>query len=262
MMYVRENSSYVYVDSSFSYFLTVDNLLNTLYLIPGTDSTLSKNTEYTITISSGLSGVISNLVYTEPLQEDYTFWFTSQYCPLFTSLNRVRIEAGPVADALADDTIYRMILKNSQDAVDIYNLSASQSNTYTTWGCGPGTDIPFLLRRYVECKTAYDILALMEMVGSSNADQLKTLGDLTIRYSGPSGSASASDPGKKKQLLDCWQQLLNSLNGIKSAVRGWYDTSKMTVHPSFTVKHNRVSKPEWAVATPGSTPGTRWRRTF
>jgi len=217
---------------------TYENLVS---IVPS--GSLSYNTLYKITINTGMSGYLPETGAYDTLDEDYTFWFTSTYCPLFTTVNRVRLEAGPVADSLIDDTIYRMIYKNSMDAVDIYNLAKSQTNTYTTWGCGPN-DIPFLFRRYVECKTAYDILALMESVNGNNVDQLKTLGDLTIKYGGTGGgSGPKSDPSKKKQLLDCWTEILNSLNGIRTAVRGYYDESKMYAHPVREPYHNRVVRP-------------------
>jgi hypothetical protein len=213
---------------------------NLLAIVPS--GNLNYNTVYKITIKAGISGYMQDAAEWKPMESDYSFWFTSQYCPLFTTVNRIRIETGPAADDLIDDSIYRMIYKNSLDVVDIYNLSNGASNDYTTWGCGP-EDIPYMFRRYVECKTAYDILALLESIDASAINQTKSLGDLSIKYSGPSGGGGGKgDPGKKKQLLDCWQQLLNSLNGIAPAVRGYFDESKGFSHPVRDVCHNRIQK--------------------
>lgn len=206
-----------------------------------TTERLTANRQYTVTIDSTVSGVLPDGTYDE-LDSDYTFWFTSAYCPIFTTVGRVKIEAGPAADYLIDDAIYRMIHKNSLDIIDIFNQVNSTSIDYDYWGCC-WQEAPYLIRRYVECKTAYDILALIDTIGNTNLDQLKTLGDMTIRYGPGSGGCCPSDPSKKKQLYDCWSEALSGLNGIKSAVRGYFDHSKGYLHPVREMNHNRVIRP-------------------
>lgn len=218
------------------------------YLLITLDEPLTANRQYTVTIGAGLSGIYGSGIYS--LENDYTFWFTSAYCPLFSSLTRVKLRAGPSADSFIDDTIYRMIHKNSLDAVDLYNTYHNTTLAYDTWGC-TWHSIPVVLRMYVECKTAYDILALLEMAaagagGLGGGGQLKTLGDLTIKYDGTSNKSSAVDPSLKKQLYDCWIEAMNAIKnvggaaGLQYAVRGWYDTSKGFSHPTWDTDHNRI----------------------
>ena len=165
----------------------------TLSIVP--DDALEYNKKYIITVEAGLTGTTDLTGAYLTLASDYQFWFTSKYCPLFTTLDRVRLEAGPPADSLIDDTIFRMIHKNSIDVVDLINTTqrstTGTSIAYDFWGCDWQL-VPYELRRYVECKTAYDILALIELVNNSDTNQLKTLGDMTIRYGGPGSAANAA----------------------------------------------------------------------
>lgn len=210
---------------------------------------LTTNRQYTITLEAGISGVFDSGL-SGVLESDYEFWFTSLYCPLFTTLGRVKLQAGPSIDSIPDDTIYRMIHKNSMDAVDLYNTYHDSSFAYDYWGCD-WQGAPYIFRRYAECKTAYDLLAIIELVATGNGvgagGQLKTLGDLTIRYDGDSGrgAANAFDPSRKKQLYDCWMEAFHAMQvtgnaGIQPAVRGWYDVTKSYVHPVFDTNHNRI----------------------
>lgn len=219
------------------------------YLIINLEEELSVNSVYTVVIDSEISGVLGSGYYT--MNDDYSFWFTSAYCPIFTTLTRVQLDAGPAASLFTDDTIYRMIHKNSIDIIDIYNAYHNTTFAYDYFGCTWDT-APIVFRRYVECKTAYDILALVELINSNNGSgaggQLKTLGDLTIKYDGGSAAviSSAGNPNRKKQLYDCWLEMINAVKnvggdaGLQSAVRGWYDVTKGFSHPVYDSNHNRV----------------------
>jgi len=218
--------------------------------------TLDNNTEYTVTILAGLAGIYNTTTYT--LASDYSFWFTSTYCPLFTTLSRVKYEVGAGSDALTDDAIYRLIHKNSMDALDHVSLSTGVSLAYDYYGCD-WSRVPYVLRRYVECKTAYDILAILDLAGSelSNIGQTKTLGDMTIRYD--RGGPATTGPAKKKQLYDCMMEMLDSIKAteIQPAVRGFYDTSKQYPHPVFDQSHNRIVR---TVDRSNSHPAGPWER--
>lgn len=229
---------------------------------------LPTNRQYTVLISPTISGVGeggSGVL----LGSSYSFWFTSAYCPIFTTVTRVRLQAGPVADNLIDDTIYRMIMKNSIDAVDLVSTAYGQTIAYDYWGCC-WQNVPPIIKMYVECKTAYDILALIELSNNSGgaaSSQRKQLGDMAIAYGGPSAAASAVDPGKKKQMYDCWMEMLRGIKSlaINSAVRGWFDTSKGYPHPVYDGGHNRVIR---GVSYDNSNPtgpwenAKYWRRVF
>jgi hypothetical protein len=224
------------------------------------------NKEYRVTVLAGISGVLPD-GSTGELTTNYEFWFTTQYCPLFTTLNRVKLMIGPIADSIVEDTIYRMIYKNSLDAIDLYGLQNNVVVSPTTFGC-TYESVPALLRRYVECKTAYDILALLRVnqtmgSGGGGGDQLKTLGDMTIKYGGSSGSSASGsgDPKLMNDLYNCWNEQLRMFGGgLRSTVKGYYDNSKGYVHPVRAIYDNRLIRPVIPHPQGNYTPGTTYYR--
>lgn len=232
---------------------------NVLTLIPG--ETLLRNSQYTVTILKGVSGVLPPSGTTvNVIETDYTFWFTTQYCPLFSTPNRVKLQVGPLADNVIDDTIYRMIYKNSIDAVDLYCLSNSTTMNYDYWGCLP-SGVPMIFRRYVECKTAYDILSIMRVtqaMSGGTGGQLKTLGDMTINYG---GATTTVDPKRLTELYTCWNESLRMFRNTSTTVKGYYDNTKGYQHPVLSYTTNRVIKP--VIPFQGNyTPGDLYWRTI
>lgn len=242
-----------------SYTIEVDGALLTLVY----SGVLTNNRVYQITLAAGISGIYGSGIYS--LQNDYTFWYTSAYCPLFSTLTKVKLSIGPSADVLIDDAIYRLIHKNSMDIIDIYNAYQNTSWAYDYWGCTWHT-APAVFTQYVTCKTGYDILAIIELASTNNGTgaggQLKTLGDMTIRYDAASAAAQAGNPGKKKELYDCWKEMVAAAKnyGIVHAVKGWYDTTKSFSHPTWDADHNRVIR---TVDFQNSDPvGPWWNATY
>ena len=217
---------------------------NILYLIPS--GYLTTNRQYTVYIDAGLSGLLPPSGNSGEMTSDYSFWFTSIYCPQFSTSRKIRLAAGPAIDSFTDDTIYRMIHRNSLDAVDLFNLYNSTNYAYDYWGCD-WQDIPIHMKRYVECKTAYDLLSLIKLNTSINGtgmNQLKTLGDMTIKYGSSGGSTpSKFDPNKLKELYDCWNESSRMFKSIKVAVKGYYDESLNYTHPALNPQINRVIRP-------------------
>ena len=209
-----------------------------IYILPRIGEGFIKNQEYQVSVAAGISGVFN---YT--MSSPYSFWFTSEYCPLFTTVKSVKLLGGPWLDGFTDDTIYRMIHKNSLDAIDIANANGGTSLPYDYWGCGPD-GIPYELRRYVECKTAYDLLTLIRMMNATGYSQTKTLGDMTIKYGGaPGGTSQNVPPDRTKELYDCFMGIMNNLlkgSGVQYAVRGYNDYSKGYPHPMKDHDHNRI----------------------
>jgi len=228
-----------------------------IYILPDINDGFEYNKEVHVTVNPGISGI-----YNWPMENSNSFWFTTQYCPLFTNITTIKLMAGPSIEGFANDTIYRMIYKNSLDVIDIYNASNSCSYNYTSWGCNP-SQVPYQLRRYVECKTAYDLLTLVDMITQEGTAQSKHLGDMSIKYGGKAGS---QDPGLKGRLYDCFTGTLNVVgNNIKSAVRGIYDSSKSYPHPCMGTNSRSVKfVPYRRNNTPGSSgPYTgNYRRTI
>lgn len=252
LMHVKEDCSCVYVDPSFCYRLRYDHITNELFIVPSPGSTLQKNTEYTVSILNGLL-TLDNKKF---LKNTYTFKFTSEYCPLFTTVTRVRLEIGLAGEAATDDLINRMIHKNSMDVIDILN-SQGRNIAYDYFGCS-WENVPLDIRRYVECKTGFDVLTLLNSLNPGNS-QLKTLGDMTISYKSDS-SKSDGAPDKRKQLYDCWNEFIRNLTSINTAVRGHYDLSKGYSHPELG-PDNRLIKTN-LVSGGYTTPGTIKRRSF
>lgn len=211
---------------------------NILTILPEKD--LDKNTEYKITISPGLSGEIPPSGETDTIDTEYSFWFSSTYCPRFTTINRVKLQGGQLIENFNDDTIYRMIHKNSVDVIDLYNMSASKNYSYTAWGCDDSR-APIQFKKYVECKTAYDLLSIIRIQSSGAGGQTKKLGDMTISYDGSIGLDEL--PNRLKDLYKCWNEMMRMLRNIRVAVKGYYDSSKGYSHPVHEFHHNRVIRP-------------------
>jgi hypothetical protein len=103
------------------------------------------------------------------LEEDVYFTFTSEYWPLYTGVQYIRLKLGRAISSLFDDTINRHIHAASIDAVQ-------------QAGCCFDTEHPYAaVRRYVQACT---ILSILDEIGLLPALQAgrKKLGDLDIQY--------------------------------------------------------------------------------
>ena len=250
-VFIDDNAySNVYNELHYKY-LVDDNIIYILpaayyedeILIPG----FSYNREYTVIINNSISSV--NDIY---MIKNKSFWFTSKMCPMFTYASSIIMILGPEAEKFTLDTINRYIHRFSKEAIDLLNMSGSCGGSarikYNHYGCTPD-DVPYNLKRFVECKTAYSLLNMLDrlrLIDGSNGGQTKKLGDMTITYGKPGGgSGGGSDCptcGPKKDLYDCWKGLEGILSnganncgvggGINNAVRGLNDGSKGYVHPT------------------------------
>jgi hypothetical protein len=223
---------------------------------------LVTNRVYTITLSPYIQGIYNSGLYS--LDDEYSFSFTSKYCPLFTTVGKVKLQGGPLVDTFLDDTILRMIHKNSLDAVDLFNMSTYSTISYDYWGCS-WHDVPARLRTYVECKTAYDVLSILrvtQQMSGGAGDQLKSLGDMTIKYGGAGGNPSI-DPKRLSELYNCWNEALRMFAsngaGLRATVKGYWDTSKGYSHPVRAVHENRIIRPVFPQQG-NYTPGTPYIR--
>ena len=255
-----DDYAYPNVYNDFEYRFLVDD--TDIYLLPAfyeNTTGFDYNTEYNVHINKDITSVNSLTM----LQSE-SLWFTSKYCPMFTSYQQIVMLLGPEAEKFTVDTINRYIHRNSREAIDLVSLTNGAQLPYDHYGCTPD-GVPYDLRKYVECKTAYDLLNLLDrlrLIDGTAAGQTKTLGDMTIKYNGAPGSSGGSGGGDpKKDLYDCFMGLRNMISngkgsGINNAVRGKYDTSKGFPHPAHDINHNRVSKPRPDAYGPWS------RRTF
>ncbi len=243
--------AYPNVYNDFKYNFLIDN--SGIYILPAIYDSVSGfmyNTEYTVSIDKTITGT-NNI----SLTSGESFWFTSKYCPMFTSAARVILLLGPEAESFTTDTVNRYIHRTSKEAIDFINLSVPCGSKprilYNHYGCTP-EKVPYNLQRYVECKVAYDLLNLIDRirkVSGTAGGQTKTLGDMTIKYNGD-GSGTSGD--NKKDLYDCFTGLQGILSnspnlcgtggGLSNAVRGKYDVSKGYPHPTRDTTHNRIQK--------------------
>lgn len=246
-MYTISNEIYAY---------KVNNITLSGSLIKLTfDEPFVTNRQYTTTVSAGLTGVYDSETYY--LLNDFAFWFTSRYCPIFSTVGKIKLTGGPSIENFYDDTIFRMMHKNSLDVVDLLNQAHNTNYAYDYWGCS-WHDVPLVMRRYVECKTAYDLISLLKLSSSMNGgpDQIKTLGDLTIKYGGSNGNSGANaDPNKLRELYNCWNEAMRSLETVRIAVKGYFDTSKGYGHPVREFHHNRIIR---GVSFNNSNPNGPW----
>jgi hypothetical protein len=231
---------------------------NLLFITPTGE--LPNNYQYKINIGAGLSGIVLPSGDVAVLTTDYEFWFTTYYCPTFTTPNRVKLQIGPLADNVIDDTLWRMIHKNSLDGIELWNMytGANVSNTY--FGC-TWENVPTYLKRYVECKTAYDLLSVMrvtQQMNGTNGSQTKTLGDMTIVYGGQGGNPSI-DPKRLADLYNCWNEAMRMLGNMQVTVKSIYDTSLGYGHPAMSPIQNRVIRPV-SYRRGFGTPGTPYYR--
>jgi hypothetical protein len=121
----------------------------------------------------------------------------------------------------------------------MYNMGGHTIG-YETWGC-PGSNFFYEFKRYVECKTAYDLLNILDRVSNTGVAQMKHLGDMTISYgAAPKGSGDGGPT--KKDLYNCFNAIVNAMCNIRVAVRGIFDVSKGFPHPVMDPDHNRITK--------------------
>jgi hypothetical protein len=113
------------------------------------------------------------------MSEDLWFIFTTEYWPVYATPMVIRIELGATVSQLYDDTIYRIIYKNSIAALlhSGDNLGPSASRDYV-WGN---------VERYVKAQTIIDVIAHLRLLADMQAGQKKQLGDFTVQY-------TANDP--------------------------------------------------------------------
>ena len=221
-----EDIAHSYNDLNYRFFVDT----NKIYIVFPYCNGLRFNNEYTVTVNSGIKGV-EKTQYNDP----YSFWFTSKYCPLYSTVTKIKLIAGPNIESFSDDTILRLIHKNSLEALSMVGGTKKLPINY--YNCD-GSRAPPEVIKYVECKTAYDLLAMLDALHLSGVSQTKTLGDMTIKYGGQAHPGKDLNP--KKLLYDCFLSAMHMLSNIKWAVRGIDNYSKEYPHPVRDNTSNRV----------------------
>lgn len=144
------------------------------------------NTEVHVTISTDVASTSG-----ATLSEEVDYFFTTEYFPLFVGANYLRTELGSAVATLTDDTLKRIIHKNSIEAWELANKGLDLKRP--TWWA----------RKWVICKSILDILGVLLLSKDLQSGQSKTLGDLSI-------STRPANPelgAKYKQATDCLKEL-------------------------------------------------------
>lgn len=125
------------------------------------------NTEVRVKVTTGVQGTDGST-----LAANAFYVFTTEYLPMYSSLELIQMKMGPLVSTLTDDTICRILHKYSLDAWEDMNRSISLKRP-----------VDQMVTNWVTCKTIIDILNVLMAESDLRAGQKKTLGDLTIQHS-------------------------------------------------------------------------------
>ena len=168
---------------SLTYYIDHEPGSDTVYVVTSSGQ-YDDNYEYTVTVASGLLGIETN-----PTQEEYSFSFTSQYYPIYTTPTWIRSEIGPFIATIPEDTLYRMIHRNAVHA----ELRAQQIGVVVD-----RNNPDYYLVQWVICKTELDAINAIIMSFAPTGGR-KTLGDLTVEYDYNMDMLNAA----RKGAIDC-----------------------------------------------------------
>jgi len=133
------------------------------------------------------------------LEEDTYFTFTTEYWPKYATPTVLRIELGPTISQLYDDTLYRIILKNS-----IRTLLESNDKCYIT-----NRDRPYPnTEKFVKSQSIIDVINQLRLLADIQSGQRKQLGDFTVQF-------NASDPLLISKLKEATKDRDRSLRELR-----------------------------------------------
>lgn len=152
------------------------------------------------------------------LEEDYEFYFTTLYDPLYSAVRKVRLEYGALLTQIADDTINLAIFEGSLAADNITWRTPTSDNAWYTW----------VRREWTTCKAA-EIL-LLNVLMSGGGLKGKKLGDLEVTYD-TKILQNALD--KAVGCLGKWEMTLNgggfAVQVAAGVIKGQYDADRPPV---------------------------------
>jgi len=122
------------------------------------------NEEVIFTLKNGLPAATGGT-----LESEASIVYSTTFWPLFVGSRFVRTEIGPLARSLSDDTINRVVHKNSFDA-------------WEQAGRKFDADKPFAaVRRYTAFRSVIDLIDFFVLDSSVSSEQEKQLGDFRVR---------------------------------------------------------------------------------
>ncbi len=218
-------------------------------------------TELTITVASGL--LFTNNVVTVTLDKsisstagsdlgtDYTFYFTTAYEPLYSSVRKLRLDIGSYILNVPDDTINLSIFEASLEADKLTWHLPTEDNEY----------YKFVRRQWTTCRAAETLL--MNVMQAGGGLKMKQLADLRVEYD-TKGLRDALD-----RALGCLAKWTPTLNGggfgislPSMVVKGDLDADRPMVGRLWN--DNRINQNVTPVANAKSTKtgSRRWRSGF
>lgn len=177
-----------------------------------------------VTLSSGIRGADGTY-----LSDGYSFEFMTTTSPTYTTIRKVKLEAGGFLSDLPDLTIQLSILEASLEA-DQLNFTSSRNESF----------FQHARREWVTCKTA---VGLIDNI-TSHAIKAKRLGDLEVEYD---SGAVLKTISRMMECLGKWEpQLIAGGYALDSqqpvyAVKGYYDPDRPNIGRLWSDMDNSLS---------------------
>jgi hypothetical protein len=189
---------------------------------------------------------------------DYTYYFTTTYNPLYSSVRRIRLELGKLIANVPDDTINFAIFEASLEAAALSFGSTTENSGF----------FQFARRQFVTCVA--EILLLMGVGAGGGDGKSKRLADLDVSYRGSNTDELLN------RALKCrarWEATLTSAGALgpgvsqkpKYAIKGYYDPDRPLVgrgwEPTSSYQGSQVQMPAANIKSRYTT-NRRWRRDY
>jgi hypothetical protein len=124
------------------------------------------NAEVIVTLDSTLTGISGRT-----LGEDVKFCFTTEFFPMFSGSNTIRLDVGSVIDDIYDDTLNRIVLKRS---IEGWELLAGRNFSLVR---------PSMLAiEYARYGSILDVLEVIGVKADIQRGVRKQLGDFSVDY--------------------------------------------------------------------------------
>jgi hypothetical protein len=126
---------------------------------------LMQNNLVTVTLDSSITATDGTT-----LDDDYEFWFTTAYYPMYCTLRMTKVRVGAFINELKDDT------------VNLALFMASKESDYLTWNKSNLEDdyYKFVRGQWTCCRATQ--LLLTNVAGGAGSIKSKRLGDLSVDY--------------------------------------------------------------------------------
>lgn len=195
----------------------------------------------------------------------YISWFTSQYWPLFSTLNDVKYELNGVVD-VSDHELYYKIREKSIEAIFI-QTSPMHYLIRTPYDIlhKKMLEIPFdpnspayCVHMYVKLRTAYDVLLSRFVYSGITSGGKKTLGELEIERGEMSNAPIKTLLAELKEKLAPWDDCIHGITG-RGRLQGGWTVKGMTNYRQHLIGsdyplYSRIS------CSPTQPTNNRWRR--